>query len=489
MANYFVINSKFQPYSFDELMKPYQMYAEEYDKQAALLDAAREKEFSPDSLDKDADAVAYDMYNNAATGLKAASDELATRGLSSKLKAQIRNTARDYKRTMDSLNQAQERLFAEQDRRAKLGPDYVYQQNNLRIGDFLNGATPNQRGESLTAITNDIATEFARRAKGVSTDTWSKLIDSKGKVIGGYYDVTTRSGLEAGQLDLILNTDEATWKNIIADKSIPQEQKETLQRFRDVIANKKAAVGFDKFDSESDKARIQSAIDLGATAGLVTEQHSYKEDKSYVNPYNWAQLNFQQRQYNDRLAEAEAPYTHSDEKKPGPGNRTGFKPGWSIKNGKLQYIDPNDPNATAKAGGEGTDYTTKTKSVTVNVNGQTQTYADLNKAREGTVHKNMWGNQTGETAFNNLKTVAIEDITDPDIQREMLSRLNIPNANVSDANLPSLIVNNLARLNQLTVQVNGAKGDKDYVWVISDKDTVRLTGEDTPQVDYNSKEL
>ena len=50
MANYFVIDNTFRPYSFDELVKPYQMYGEAYKQQEALLDAARDKEFSADML-------------------------------------------------------------------------------------------------------------------------------------------------------------------------------------------------------------------------------------------------------------------------------------------------------------------------------------------------------------------------------------------------------------------------------------------------------
>ena len=112
MANYFVINNKFRPYSFDELIKPYQMYGEEYKAQEAALDAAREKEFSPDYLDKDLDKPAYDMYTKATNELKAASDELATRGLSSNLRGRIKTTARDYQSTMKSLTDAQAKLDA-----------------------------------------------------------------------------------------------------------------------------------------------------------------------------------------------------------------------------------------------------------------------------------------------------------------------------------------------------------------------------------------
>lgn len=493
MANYFVIDNTFRPYSFDELVKPYQMYGEAYKQQEALLDAAREKEFSPDNLDQEQDRVAYEMYNNAASGLKAASDELAMRGLSSGLRSRIRTTARDYQTTMNNLNQAQERLIAERDRRAKLGPDYVFQNENIRIGDFLNGASPNQRGESLTAITNDIATEFARRAKGVSEDGWSKLVDSKGKLIGGYYDVTTRSGLEAGQLDLILNTDEDTWQAVLNNSNIPVDQKRNLQRFRDVIASKKASVGFDDFDSAVDKEKIQRAINLGATAGLVTETHSYKEDKGYSSPLAWAQHNLNVRKYNDALAEAEAPYTHSDETKPSPANRTGMKPGWAVKNGKLQYQDPNSPSSSSSGSGSRTDYLSSTPGITVYQNGQKSTYTSWDKVNAGTTEKGTFRNRV-IPGPKNLSTVAIEDITDPDIKKELLSRINVSTTGKNNDEVNALVMSYLPILKQITVKVQGDVGDEDYAWAIEDKIPRRNTeegegvglGED---YDANSKDL
>ena len=296
MANYFVIDSTFNPYSFDELVKPYQMYGQTYREQEAMLDAAREKEFSPDSLDQVQDAIAYNMYNNASNSLRAASDELATRGLSSDLRSRIRTTARDYKTTMENLNSAQERLYAEQERRAKLGPDYVYQQNNLRIGDFLNGATPNQKSQSLTGVANDVAKEFAGRAKSITTDTWKKVLDDKGKIVGGYYDVESKTGLTAGQLDVILNTDDDTWNEILEDERISTDEKRNLQRFRDAISSKKSAIGFDDYGLD-EQASLEYAMRLGATAGLETVSHEYKKDESY-DPRLW----FEQSKYRDSKA-------------------------------------------------------------------------------------------------------------------------------------------------------------------------------------------
>lgn len=475
MANYFVINNKFRPYSFDELIKPYQIYGQAYKEQEALLDAAREKEFSPDYLDAAQDAAAYNMYNTATQNLQAASDELATKGLSAGLRGRIRTTARDYQRTMGALNEAQQRLYAERDRRAKLGEDYVYQQDNLRIGDFLNGATPNQKSASLSGITKDIATEFATRAKSITKDTWQKAMDQNGKVVRGYYDISTEQGLTAAQLDTILSDDD-TWRRIMSDTTISKDEKDNLQRFRDVISTKKSALDYDSFTPDN-QLKIDDAIVRGASAGLGSVTHKYQQDSDY-NPLGWANYNLNKQKYEDALLEAEAPYTHSDENNPTPKNRTGLKPGYSIKNGKLQYSSSTDESSGSKSG---TNYTTSTPTITVHTKDGTSTFGSWKDAAE---------NKNVSKRIADLPTVAIEDVTDPAIQRALLARINVGTSNVKDADLPLLISENLARLNQLTVQIYGTPDrPKDYVWAISDKKTQRLTGEESESESVDDKTL
>ena len=355
MANYFVINNKFKPYSFDELIKPYQIYGQAYKEQEAMLDDAMANEFSPDNLDAIQDKAAYDMYNAADQGLKAVSDELATRGLSPQLRNRLRNTAKEYKRTMTSLNNAQEQLNAERDRRAKLGPDYVYQQGDLRIGDFLGGKRPNDESASLSGITKDIAAEFGARAKGITSDTWDKVFASNGKVIGGYFDVRTDEGLTAAQLDTILDGvvtgDGSTWASVMNNPTITNEQKKQLQGFRNSIISKKESLGFGNYDLGAQR-KINEAIVLGAHGGLGSTTHKYQRDEAY-NPLGWSNYDLNLRKYNDAIAEAESPYTHEDEKNPSPANRTGLKPGYTIKNGKLQYGSDSSGSSSSSSGGSG----------------------------------------------------------------------------------------------------------------------------------------
>lgn len=342
---YMVVNSRYNPFTFDEMIKPYQMYETAYREQEAAIDAAREKEFSGSNLDQTLDKTAYDMYNSATTSLRGVADELATNGLSPELRGRIKSVARDYKTTMDTLNEAQNRLIAEQDRRAKMGPDYVYQQNNLRIGDFLNGATPNQKGESLEKITKDIGTEFTARAQRITQDTWNKAMGSNGRVVGGYYDVTTESGLSAAQLDTILS-DADTWNSIMRDPSISDSQKALLQGFRNTIESKKRALDYNNYD-DADKSRIDEAITVGAHYGLGKVTHEYKKDESY-DPLGWANYHLRERQYNDTLAEQEAGWNHEPGKPASPATRTTPKEGYEI-NAKGVAV-PKGANGTGSSG-------------------------------------------------------------------------------------------------------------------------------------------
>lgn len=347
MANYFVINNKFRPYSFDELIKPYQIYGQAYKEQEALLDAAREKEFSPDYLDQKLDSAAYNMYNQATQNLQAASDELATKGLSAGLRGRIRTTARDYQRTMGALTEAQQRLYAERERRAKLGEDYVYQQDNLRIGDFLNGNSPKQDGVSLSKIEKDIATDFAR-AKSITTDSWDRVINAAGRNIPGYYDVTTSAGLTAAKIDSVLNSTDSEWQEIMKDKNISDPEKETLQRLRGSVQAKKKAIGYDSFDNANYQFKIDDAIARGAGAALLTTEHNYKKDEAYVNPVTKGQYEIAQERWREekklkRVAlEVKYPQFQFDEdgnlKRDADGNPT-VTAGWKQVGNK--WIGPN----------------------------------------------------------------------------------------------------------------------------------------------------
>lgn len=83
MANYsLVIDSKFRPYSFDELVKPYMMYGQAYDEQQnQLSDLAVKSNVWKGLANEQADPTAYKMYKTYADDLESRAGVLAKEGL------------------------------------------------------------------------------------------------------------------------------------------------------------------------------------------------------------------------------------------------------------------------------------------------------------------------------------------------------------------------------------------------------------------------
>ena len=289
MGNYFVLDSKFTPYTFEELIKPYQMYNEAYKEQEAALDAAAEKEFT-DSLREG--SVSETLFNNAVGNLKSVSDELATKGLVQGIRGRIKNATRDYKRSMDILTSAQKQLNAERERRSKAGEKYVYQNPNLDLDDFLYGKTPSGRSENLDDITKDIAAKFSARAGSITEETWRRVLDNNGKPIKGYWDITSRNGLTPDQLDSILNS--GSYEN---DPNISAEQKEVLRGFRKIITDKLESIGYNDYQ-KYEQGKILNAITTGAYGAVGAEKHAYKDDKVFDQAPHWASINLQKEKWN-----------------------------------------------------------------------------------------------------------------------------------------------------------------------------------------------
>ena len=136
--------------------------------------------------------------------------------------------------------------------------------------------------DSLSDITKDIAAQFTSRAQQISRDTWDKVFAGNGRVIGGYFDITSESGLTSAQLDSIMSSDEE-WDAMMANPTIPSSQKELLQGFRNAIISKKEAIGYDSYDTDS-RRRIDSAIFTGAHGALGATTHKYQADKNFESP-------------------------------------------------------------------------------------------------------------------------------------------------------------------------------------------------------------
>lgn len=193
MANTFITNtSNFRPFSFQEMLQPYQIYTEAYNQADAelntLLEDAATKgfNFAPQDVEE---ATAY---NNIIDRIKSASDQLAG-GLNPQLSKEINQINKDYRKVMlpiqQKLNKRAE-LAAEQ-------RELLFKNPNLR---FTKDYSTESLGNITSSSTYDVidldnlykttAQEFASKTSTLYRD------DIEPTPIGntGYYNVTTGYG-------------------------------------------------------------------------------------------------------------------------------------------------------------------------------------------------------------------------------------------------------------------------------------------------------
>ena len=135
MANYsLVINSKFRPYSFDELVKPYMMYGQAYDEQQnQLSDLAVKSNVWKGLANEQTDPTAYKMYKTYADDVSKQVEQLNKDGLTPSSRTALLNMKRRYSSEITPIDTAykkreelakEQRALRAQDTSAMFDVDY-----------------------------------------------------------------------------------------------------------------------------------------------------------------------------------------------------------------------------------------------------------------------------------------------------------------------------------------------------------------------------
>lgn len=111
MANYdLVINSTFQPFSFEQYIRPYQLYEQAYKEQEAYLDALNQGANSYKSrAEKEKDAKWAQKYLEYAQDFEEAADRMSKEGLSASTRGSIRGLKTRYFDTVIPVEKAIQR--------------------------------------------------------------------------------------------------------------------------------------------------------------------------------------------------------------------------------------------------------------------------------------------------------------------------------------------------------------------------------------------
>lgn len=265
----------YNPYSFDELVKPLAMYASEYRRQEDLMNKAYEEGIIEGTIAEG--TKAYQMWEGINNNLREVADELATNGMNPQLNKRINSVARDYRMKSKTLTQANAAYQQERQRRLNAMDSHVFQDNSsLSIDDFLDGKTPESKSVNLQNLTKEVGTEAAQLASALySSPDWNNI---KTRLGGQVYSIVTPNGAPVDLIEASMYDDDAY--NFVMANSTDEKFRENLSKFRDIYSNAMNRVEYAKYDSQ-DQLRLDEAIRLGMRAGMEQPKTETVANRNY----------------------------------------------------------------------------------------------------------------------------------------------------------------------------------------------------------------
>ena len=186
-GNYsYIIDSSFHPFSMQEMLTPFVMYKNEFEKSEEAYNDLTKKsdEFKYLSETLPEGSKARKLYEGYANDLRAQAEDFAQNGLNMGNRRALTNLKRRYQGEIGRLSKADEALRQERELRRKLGAQdssILYADDNLTIDSFLDNATPNLYNISG----NELYTRGAAAGKAASSRVYSA--GDEGSTLNGYY--------------------------------------------------------------------------------------------------------------------------------------------------------------------------------------------------------------------------------------------------------------------------------------------------------------
>lgn len=257
-ATYLTIGSKFQPFSFAEMVQPLQMYGQEYQRQEDLYNTYAETagligaDLNP-TLDRD---ILDNTYNPYMQALNAGADILATEGLTPGGRKQLQELRRRFGREITPIKVASEaRTKARENWDKMLAQDKTLMTSAnpyyKGISAYMNGASPDTTyvsGNELYSRGQNLAEAFSKTMREVPEDERLALQ-------GQYFRIVNQYGADSAEADAFM---QGTIGRIPA----------LAKQVDEILANSGIdAKGF----TPADKERARQYIIEGMKAGLSGE--------------------------------------------------------------------------------------------------------------------------------------------------------------------------------------------------------------------------
>ena len=257
-----VINSKFRPFSYDEMVRPLAQYKEAYDKvEQDYSNLTLQTEMFKDIVNQSVSPEAYKMYRRYSDDLTRVTDDFS-KGMNISNRRAIMEMRRRYAQDITPIANADAAMKAANELRIKAGPDAIFEVGQYNsLDQFLHGKTANNNYTSREALTKKTAamTEAAM-AEALKDPEFDKAMGDQ------FWLITQHTG---GSYEDLMAA--------IANNPVAQN------RFAQIKQKVMADAGIDRYDTAGRMA-IEDAVNTGLYAGLDKPVRTFQANADHITP-------------------------------------------------------------------------------------------------------------------------------------------------------------------------------------------------------------
>ena len=271
MANYnLVVNSKFQPFSFERYIQPYQMYGEAYKEvENALGELATKASIWDKLANEQTDSKAYRMYKTYSDELKDKASRLVREGLNASSRQELLNMRNRYSQDIVPIEKAynQRSKLAEEQRKLRVAnPSIMFDRDFSLIS--LNDLLDNPE-LSYTSVSGD---DLYKKGKEAAISASSRMMNVSPALQGQYWKIRQGYGADAAN------------RFLLNQSNIP-ELKDAINR---IVSQ-----------SGVTRENLSRAIDYtisGIMSG-ISYNESYQANRGYIDPAERERLALAREQF------------------------------------------------------------------------------------------------------------------------------------------------------------------------------------------------
>lgn len=264
-GNYIVINSKFKPFSYQEMLHPAMMATQAHQAvEQEYADMSTKASVWEERANEQTDPYAYGLYKKYSDDLRAQADVLSKRGLDPLSRNKMFQMRERYGSEITPIEEAYAARLEEAKRQQEMRDKdssiiFDREATTTSLDKYIKNPNLQHRALSVNELYATASRDFAEAAKKVQRPgEWKKALN------GEYWERDTRAGYTPQEINAVIS----------GDPNAPQELKDLYNSTLDSYMSR------GQWDAQGAQA-IRDAINRGASYGLGSVSSQLQSRKAY----------------------------------------------------------------------------------------------------------------------------------------------------------------------------------------------------------------